>query len=153
MLSSSKFPYSPTQNPCHFSVIFFHRYCVDLISVIFMSILEYRKNDENNQTSKFLNFQNFIELTKLKKKIKVKKYDKLMARSLRSLAGFCVGEYGNFELEIILLQLLSSIKKFPHFHTAVLQYSKYPPYPKKSAILSVFAVFAIFPCTWEISSI
>ena len=29
-----------------------------------------------------------------------------MARLLRSLAGFCMGEYGNFELEIILLQLL-----------------------------------------------
>ena len=71
-----------------------------------MSILEYRKNDENNQTSKFQISKNFIELTKLEKKIKVKKYDKIMACSLRSLAGFCIGEYRNFELEIILLQLL-----------------------------------------------
>ena len=29
-----------------------------------------------------------------------------MACSLRSLVGFCMGGYGNFELEIILLQLL-----------------------------------------------
>ena len=40
---------------------------------------------------------------------------------------------------------IHNIKKFPHFHTSVLQYSKYSRYPKKSAILSVFAVFAIFP--------
>ena len=55
--------------------------------------------------------------------MKITNIDKIMARSLRSLVGFCMGEDGNFELEIILLQLLSSIKKFPHFHTAVLQYS------------------------------
>ena len=53
MLSSSKFPYSPIQNPYHFSVIFFHSNYPSLISVIFMSILEYRKNDGNNQSSKF----------------------------------------------------------------------------------------------------
>ena len=93
-----------------------------------MSILEYRKNDENNQTSKFQISKNFIELTKLEKKIKAKKYDKIMARSLRSLAGFWVGEYGNFELEIILLQLLSSIKKIPTL-------------PHRS--IAVFKVFAI----------
>ena len=37
------------------------------------------------------------------------------------------------------------LKYFPHFHTAVLLYSKYSRYPKKSAIFTVFAVFAIFP--------
>ena len=55
--------------------------------------------------------------------MKITNINIIMARSLRSLAGFCMGEYGNFEVEIILLQLLSSIKKFPHFHTAVLLYS------------------------------
>ena len=43
---------------------------------------------------------------------KIRKYDKIMAitvfdifmaRSLRSLAGFCMGEYGDFEVEIIYL--------------------------------------------------
>ena len=38
--------------------------------------------------------------------MKITNIDKIMARSLRSLAGFCMGEYGKFELEIILLQLL-----------------------------------------------
>ena len=30
-------------------------------------------------------------------------FDTIMARSLRSLAGFCMGEYRDFEMEIILL--------------------------------------------------
>ena len=38
--------------------------------------------------------------------------DTIMARSLRSLAGFCMGEYGEFDAEIILLQLLSIMKIF-----------------------------------------
>ena len=38
--------------------------------------------------------------------MKITNIDAIMARSLRSLAGFCMGEYGIFELEIILLQLL-----------------------------------------------
>ena len=52
--------------------------------------------------------------------MKITNIDTIMAHSLRSLAGFCVGEYGNFELEIILLQLLSSIKK--NSHTSSPQY-------------------------------
>ena len=38
--------------------------------------------------------------------MKITNIDIIMARSLRSLAGFCMEEYENFELEIILLQLL-----------------------------------------------
>ena len=30
-------------------------------------------------------------------------FDKIMARSLRSLAGFCMGEYGDFKVEGVLL--------------------------------------------------
>ena len=57
-----------------------------------------------------------------------------------------MGEYGDFCLgEEHYYNYSQVLKKFPLFHTAVLQYSKYPRYPKKSAILSVFAVFAIFP--------
>ena len=74
-------------------------------------------------------------------------FDIFMARSLRSLAGVLYG--GVWEIwggNHIFTTTLKYQKKFPHFHTAVLQYSKYSRYPKKSAILSVFAVFAIFPC-------
>ena len=42
--------------------------------------------------------------------MKITNIDAIMARSLRSLAGFCMGEYGIFELEIILLQLLLIIE-------------------------------------------
>ena len=42
-----------------------------------------------------------------------------MARSLCSLAGFCMGEYGDFDPEIILLQLLLIIKIFPHRAPAI----------------------------------
>ena len=57
-----------------------------------------------------------------------------MARSLRSLAGFCMGEYGDFDPEIILLQLLLIIKIFSP--PTALQYAvfRYPRYPKKPAI-------------------
>ena len=52
--------------------------------------------------------------------MKITNIDTIMAHSLRSLAGFCMGEYGKKELEIILLQLLSSIKK--NSHTSSPQY-------------------------------
>ena len=117
-----------------------------------MFILEYRKNDGNNQTSKFQISKHFIKLTKLEKKINVKKCDKI--NGSLALAGFCILEYGDkWSGNHIIIATLKYQKKFPHFHTAVLQYSKYPRYPKKSAMFTVFPVFAIFPCTREISSI
>ena len=118
-----------------------------------MSILEYRKNDGNNQTSKFSNFQKFHKIDKIRQKnINVKKCDKI--NGSLAFAGFCILEYGDkWSGNHIIITTPKYQKKFPHFHTAVLQYSKYPRYPKKSAIFTVFPVFAIFPCTREISSI
>ena len=62
----------------------------------------------------------FLPTTNSTKKMTENNIDTIMAHSLRSLAGFCMGEYGKKELEIILLQLLSSIKK--NSHTSSPQY-------------------------------
>ena len=59
--------------------------------------------------------------------------------------GFVWGSTGKKSWKSYYYNYSQVLKKFPYFHTAVLQYSKYSRYPKKSAILSVFAVFAIFP--------
>ena len=76
-----------------------------------------------------------------------------MARSLRSLAGFCMGEYGNFELEIILLQLLSSIKKIPTLpHRSIAVFQVFALTQEIRDIICICSICNI-SCIWEISSI
>ena len=76
-----------------------------------------------------------------------------MAHSLRSLAGFCVGEYGNFELEIILLQLLSSIKKIPTLpHCSIAVFKVFAISQEICDIICICSICNI-SCIWEFSSI
>ena len=79
--------------------------------------------------------------------------DTIMAHSLRSLAGFCMGEYGKKELEIILLQLLSSIKKIPILpHRSIAVFQVFAISQEIRDIICICSICNI-SCIWEISSI
>ena len=76
-------------------------------------------------------------------------------QSEAKLSGSVEGEAAEPLIFFIIIKKFEKIsiilKYFPHFHTAVLQYSKYSRYPKKSAVFTVFAVFAIFPVSGKFS--
>ena len=72
--------------------------------------------------------------------------DKIMARSLRSLAGFCRGEYMDFDPEIIFLQLLLIIKIFSPPGACNMPYSGIRDIPRSPRFLIIcsFCNFALF---------
>ena len=109
MLSGSNSPYSPLQNPCHISVIFCTRHYPRLFQSFFI-------------------YQNFfntsISITETIGKMTCFYEYPTFRLFLLSLAGFCRGEYGEFDPEIILLQLLTSIKNISH--TSTPQYCSIP---------------------------
>ena len=87
--------------------------------------------------------------------MKITNIDTIMARSLRSLAGFCMGEYGKNELEIILLQLriLSSIKKIPTLpHRSIAVFKVFAISQEIRDIIYICTICYI-SCIWEFSSI
>ena len=85
--------------------------------------------------------------------MKITNIDTIMARSLRSLAGFCIGEYGKKELEIILLQLLSSIKKIPTLpHRSIAVFKVFALSQEIRDIICICSICYI-SCIWEFSSI
>ena len=78
--------------------------------------------------------------------MKITNIDIIMARSLRSLAEFCMGEYGDFDPEIILLQLLLIIKIFSPPGACYMLYSGIRDIPRSPRFLIIcsFCNFAIF---------
>ena len=91
-----------------------------------MSILEYRKNDGNNQTSKFQISKNFIKLTKLEKKILCKKKTNQWLASARGVL------YTGVQVKV-------GWKSYHHNYSQVSK--KIPTLPHRS--IAVFKVFAI----------
>ena len=174
MLSTSNSPYSPIQNPCHISVIFCtcHYLCLFqsfFISQKFFKVTTFITETFGKMTCIFLS-TNLPSISVIPKKLenflpfyvifcllllKIQKYNKIneiykidtfMAPSLRLLAGFCIGEYGEFEVESYYYNYSQVSKKIPHFHTAVLQYSKYSRYPKNIyCICSICNISCKFP--------
>ena len=132
MLSISKSPNSPIQNPYHISVIFCTCHYLCLFQSFFISQKIFKVTTFITETfgkmtciflstnlpsisvipkkleNFFYHFMSFsvyllLKIQKCDKINEIYKIDIFMVRSLRLLAGFCMGEFGDFEMEIILL--------------------------------------------------